>query len=277
MSTTLTSGPAPDLTRYRKILANLSGGKDSIAALVLTMREARRVGVVDRVIAVHADLGKSEWPNTHELVQEHAAHYGIPLETVAATDEEGVVQTVLDTARQRGSWPSAKVRLCTSRHKRDPIRKLMTRVAAAEREAGHQGPVPILNVMGLRAQESTARRLKSPYRFDRAASNSRRHVDEWLPVHHLLTDEVFALANEEGLRQHEAYALGMDRLSCCFCILGSRKGLIIAARANKELAAEYAAVEAEIGHRFRQDLSMAQVIELAKKPPRPESVQVKLW
>ncbi len=31
-----------------------------------------------------------------------------------------------------------------------------------------------------------------------------------------------------------------------------------------ELAAEYATVEARMGHRFRQDLSMADVVELAR-------------
>ncbi|MFH8872902.1 hypothetical protein [Streptomyces griseus] len=51
----------PDLTRYRWILANLSGGKDSQAMLVELMRHARAPGVVDRIVVVHADLGDAEW------------------------------------------------------------------------------------------------------------------------------------------------------------------------------------------------------------------------
>lgn len=31
---------------------------------------------------MHADLGDNEWPGTGELAAEHAAHYGLPFETV---------------------------------------------------------------------------------------------------------------------------------------------------------------------------------------------------
>ena len=46
-----------------------------------------------------------------------------------------------------------------------------------------------------------------------------------------------------GVRYHNAYDKGMERLSCCFCVLASRKDLTIAARHNPDLAAEYVAVE----------------------------------
>ncbi len=48
--------------------------------------------------------------------------------------------------------------------------------------------------------------------------------------------------------------------SCVFCIYSSRSGLVQAARLHPELAAQYAAVEADIGHRFRVDVSMAEVV-----------------
>lgn len=45
-----------------------------------------------------------------------------------------------------------------------------------------------------------------------------------------------------------------------FCIFSSRRGLVRAARLQPELAAQYAAVEQQIGHRFRLDVSMAEVV-----------------
>jgi hypothetical protein len=39
----------------------------------------------------------------------------------------------------------------------------------------------------------------------------------------------------------------------------SRKDLVRAAQLRPELAAEYAELEAQIGHRFRNDLSMADI------------------
>lgn len=67
-----------------------------------------------------------------------------------------------------------------------------------------------------------------------------------------------------GTRPHPAYAAGMPRLSCRFCVLASRSALVRSAQLNPELAAEYAAVEARIGHRFRRDLSMTEIVAQAR-------------
>lgn len=50
----------------------------------------------------------------------------------------------------------------------------------------------------------------------------------------------------------------------CDCVLASRSALIRAAQLRPDLAADYAAVEARIGHRFRQALSMADIITAAE-------------
>ncbi|WP_280428294.1 hypothetical protein [Nocardia brasiliensis] len=56
-----------------------------------------------------------------------------------------------------------------------------------------------------------------------------------------------------------------------FCVLASRADLICSARLNPELAAAHAAVESDVGHRFRLDLSMAEVIAAAERGDGPES------
>jgi 3'-phosphoadenosine 5'-phosphosulfate sulfotransferase (PAPS reductase)/FAD synthetase len=73
-----------------------------------------------------------------------------------------------------------------------------------------------------------------------------------------------------GVPYHPAYDQGMSRLSCSLCVLASRADLVRAAQLHPKLAAEYAELEAEIGHRFRKDLSMAEIIIAAERAaPRP--------
>jgi 3'-phosphoadenosine 5'-phosphosulfate sulfotransferase (PAPS reductase)/FAD synthetase len=91
-------------------------------------------------------------------------------------------------------------------------------------------------------------------------SNSRRIVDTWLPIHGWDLETVWARIAAAGTRPHLSYRVGFARASCVFCIYSPRSALVRAARLHPELAAEYAAVEARIGHRFRADVSMAEVI-----------------
>jgi hypothetical protein len=57
----------------------------------------------------------------------------------------------------------------------------------------------------------------------------------------------------------------MTRLSCSLCVLASRADLVRAAQLRPTLASEYAELEAEIGHRFRNDMSMADIITAAEE------------
>ncbi|WP_051710157.1 phosphoadenosine phosphosulfate reductase family protein [Streptomyces sp. NRRL S-350] len=151
----------PDLASYRWIIANVSGGKDSQAMLAELMLHATAAGVADRVVVVHADLGIVEWPGVRELAEEHARHYGLRFETV-----QRVGSNLIERVEERGMWPSADNRWCTSDFKRGPIRKLITMLVNEARAAGHVGVVRILNVMGLRADESAARRKLVPFCHD---------------------------------------------------------------------------------------------------------------
>lgn len=129
--------------------------------------------------------------------------------------------------------------------------------------------------MGLRREESAARAKKDPMRFDKRASNSKRHVDEWLPILEWKLEEVWQRIRQAGTEHHPAYDAGMPRLSCCFCVLASRSALVLAAKLRPELAAEYAALEQRIGHTFKADLSMAEII--AEAQSCGDDVAVEEW
>lgn len=158
----------------------------------------------------------------------------------------------------------------TSDHKSGPIRKEVTRIVTTLRESGRVvgRPVRLLNILGLRAEESAARARRSAFAFDASASNGRRQVYSWYPLHAWPVRRVWQRIERAGLDIHPAYT-AVSRLSCRFCVLARRSDLIASARLNPELAARYAAVESDIGHRFRLDLSMADIIAAADRGDDP--------
>ncbi|MGI8535805.1 MAG: phosphoadenosine phosphosulfate reductase family protein [Mycobacteriales bacterium] len=258
----------PQLASFDLVLINSSAGKDSQAMLSHLVSLAVIADIPrSRLIVVHADLGRVEWPGTAELAAEQAAAYGLRFETVRRTRGD-----LLEQIESRGMFPSSTARYCTSDQKTSQVAKLMTELTRDWRaEHGHERPIRILNCLGIRAQESPARAKKPPLSRD-SASNGRRTVTRWLPIFHWTAratphgtepDDVWDTILRSGLRWHPAYDAGMPRLSCVFCVLSGRRELVLAAQLNPALAADYDAVEARIGHTFRVELSMADIIAQA--------------
>ena len=129
--------------------------------------------------------------------------------------------------------------------------------------------------MGLRAQESARPRPQGgPGARQAWRPTASARSPTWLPILDWTVEDVWARIAQAGTRAHPAYAAGMPRLSCCFCVLASKSSLVRAAQLNPTLAEEYRRVEVRIGHRFTQALSMGEVIELAATEA---VVQVEDW
>lgn len=245
-----------DLHSYDIILVNSSAGKDSQATLDYIVEQARAQDVLACVVVVHADLGRVEWAGTKELAAEQAAHYGVRFEVVKRS------QDLLDHIEQRRLWPSSNTRYCTSDHKRDQVAPLITRLV---KELGLKDrKARVLNCLGIRAQESSARSKKAQFAADKRLTNSKRSVVTWYPIFHWTEAEVWARIKASGVRHHPAYDLGMKRLSCCFCVFAPKSALVIAGRHNPELLDAYVDVEARIGHQFTATLSIAAVREAVR-------------
>lgn len=303
---------APDLTNYDWVLVNSSAGKDSMAMLAHIVGLCDTAGVSrSRIVVVHADLGRVEWQGTRELAEEHAAQLGLRFEVV--TRDEDLLDHVLTrnaTLRARPgddgrapAWPSSAARWCTSDHKTSQVAKLVTRLVAEADPKQLGRRVRLLNCLGIRAAESVARAKKTPFGPDplnwtvppRAAKpgrparngrpgadpvdavegipHGRRMVDRWLPIFSWDEPQVWSEIVASGLRWHEAYDLGMSRLSCVFCVLAPRAQLVLAAKHNRDLALEYVAVEREVGHTFKADLSMLDVAAEAGLVDLPEQAR----
>lgn len=265
-------GPA-DLRYYDKIILNSSGGKDSQVMLDVVAGLARAAGVSDRVVVAHADLGRLEWPGTLELARAQAEHYGLRFEVVRNRKWRDLLHRI----ESRGRWPDAQNRYCTSEFKTGQVLRLMTGLVREVRDVFILGRrVRILNCLGMRAQESPARAKKPPFGPDAKATNKTlRKVDRWLPIHHWTEDQVWDRIRSSGVPHHPAYDAGMPRLSCSFCVLASRSALVLAAQLRPKLAAEYAAVEERIDHRFTDAFSMADII--AEASARPPITTVENW
>ncbi|MFE2109764.1 phosphoadenosine phosphosulfate reductase family protein [Kitasatospora sp. NPDC059463] len=234
-----------------RTLIQTSGGKDSLAAAIVVMGAARRAGTADRVLMVHADLGEAEWPGTQALVERHASFFGVPL--VVRARAGGFIGMV----EVRGKFPDAQRRLCTSSLKRDLLAVVFTEATVDLGDLGR--PALLLSVMGFRAEESPSRAKRELLSIDRRASNGRRIVLQWAPVHAYSTAQVWGSIAAAGAEYHPAYDMGNRRLSCTFCVLAGFEDLVLAARLRLTLAARYVALEAAVQHRFKPGLSMAEV------------------
>lgn len=245
----------PLLSSYEWVVCHSSAGKDSQTALRQTVLEADRQGFPrERIVVAHQDLGRMEWKGTKALAALQALRYGLRFEVTRYRNRDGAELTLLDYVRQRGKWPSASNRFCTSEFKRGPGNRLLTRLSRERRGA-------MLQVFGFRAEESTNRAKKPVFVQDKRASTGIKPVFNWLPIHQWTEEQVWADIRRSSVPSHPAYELGMPRLSCCFCIFAPKGALMIAAKHNRELFAEYLRLEAAIGHDFQYQHPLRMIKE----------------
>ena len=226
------------IERGALVAINHSGGKDSQA---MTIRLVEADIPRDQLLIVHAALGEVEWPGTISHIKKTT--FGLPL--VIARPRRSFFGMV----RARGMFPSPRYRQCTSDQKRGPIeRELRRYLAANPRFAGR-----IVSAMGMRAEESAARRTRPVVSLNARNSVAGRIWMDWLPIHGLTRREVFGVIAAARQEPHWAYGCGMSRLSCSFCIMSSLADLQCAARLRPDLHSAYMALEDEIGHTLRPD------------------------
>ena len=202
-----------DMIRRGALVAvNSSGGKDSQCMAILLSRIVPH----DQLVVVHAPLRDVDWPGTEEHVRATLPP-GVPL--ILAPIASG--RSLLDAIEKRRQFPSPSVRWCTSDYKRGPIERELRRYLAAHPRFHGM----LINAMGMRAQESAARARKTPWKRSQRNSRAGRSWYDWLPIFHLSEDQVFDVIHVAGQTPHPAYAMGMSRLSCVFCIMASRADL----------------------------------------------------
>lgn len=233
---------------------NHSGGKDSQAMLIKLLEIVPK----GQLVVIHAALGEIEWPGTLEHAEKQAQDAGLPFIVARATKSFfEMVERRFEGRPEVPSFPSASTRQCTSDLKRGPIERELRAYAKAH------GFTKIVSCAGIRAQESAARAKQTPWKRDVKNSVAGREWFNWCPIFTLSTVEVFATIKAAGQEPHWAYKAGNERLSCMFCIMGSRRDLQNAALHNPALAAKYIALEEKTGY----------TMHMSRKPLR-ELIQV---
>lgn len=241
---------------------NDSGGKDSQAMRITVCAALRHQGVqMERnCVVAHAALGRVEWPGALEHARDGAMRYGLPfLKCVAKRNFLQIVRERFASRPEVPCWPSASCRQCTSDLKRGPIRREVRRLAKfACRKL-------VVNCMGERAQESPSRAKKATLVLNKSMCTKSREWWDWMPIHSLTTQDVFSAIELAGEKPHWAYAAGNERLSCTFCILGSKNDLRNGAKQRPELYREYVQLERDTGytmHQSRKPLTVLTGIEV---------------
>lgn len=169
--------------------------------------------------------GKFPGPDTRFCTAHHKQNQ-IARVLTQLTDEtraEGMPEAregdLLSHIEERGKFPDAMRRFCTSDHKRSQIHRVYTHLTTGTKKQAKE-PVRILSCMGMRGEESPARAKKKPLSINPMASNGKREVTDWLPLHQWKESEVWERirASRTADLIHPCYALGMPRCSCCFCL-----------------------------------------------------------
>jgi len=204
----------------------ISGGKDSSTMVVEVTKWLDSVGHPrESRVCFHADLGLIDWPQTPEFVRMQAELSGVPLQIVRRNRGDMIEKweqrwaanvkrfEQLECVNIITPWSSSQWRFCTGELKVDPIAG-----GLKKRFGGRK----ILNLVGIRRQESSGRR-KAPVSKPMAKLKVKTKGTcgwQWNPILEYTVADVMEVHKEHSILLHPAYTeFGSDRLSCAFCVV----------------------------------------------------------
>lgn len=215
------------------VAIGVSGGKDSDACALAVIRHLDSAGHRGPRVLVHADLGVVEWKDSLPGCERLSQHLGVELmvarrqagdmmdrwegrwsNNVARYNSLSCVKLILP-------WSTPSMRFCTSELKSAVIASALRKRFPNE---------TIINVTGIRRQESTARSKMPVWGHDSRLTRKNAVGVVWNAIIEWPINQVFGSIAIAGLRLHEAYTTyGASRVSCAFCIMSAAKDLLAAA------------------------------------------------
>ena len=183
-----------------KVIVNFSGGKDSTVASLEAIKHYPK----EDVILCYQDTG-AEYKGTREHVIQIANTLELPL-TILEPKRDWFEQVRHD------AFPfTPAIRKCTWKLKVEIYRKWLTNF---RRENG-LGREEIINVFGIRGEESTSRAKLTEWGYD-------PHVGKiWRPCIYMRGQEVKDRVINEGLPLHYCYQFS-TRCNCWLCIFAKK-------------------------------------------------------
>ena len=234
---------------------NHSGGKDSMRMLGLVREEFPELPT----ISVMADTGfEHEFPISAEAwVRERCRSLRNPVPVEVVRNRK---RTYLEMVEQRGKFPSAQFRQCTSDLKRGPIERFIRSL-----EYG-----VVINCMGIRAEESRTRALLLPWSVNSSLTTRSRRVFNWLPIFGESLDDVLRWHWESRTPLHPVYVPEfhrdgttggyLRRLSCRVCIFATDHDLVQIAQHDPVAFSLISNLEQRMGFTMRPGKSLLEIV-----------------
>lgn len=235
-----------------KIVVQFSGGKDSLAALILTVEKFGK-----GVIAVFCDTGW-EHPLTYEHIQYVTDRLGIRL--VILKNKYDFIQL----AKKKNRFPSTKARFCTEELKVKPF---------IDWVLGQNDNMIV--IQGIRADESAARAKMNfscaffrnyfeplyrdkngrPRFYTYRKKEVLAHVEKFAvdierPLIAWNSEEVFAFIKRQGFEPNPLYLKGFKRVGCFPCIMCTHQEIRNIIADHPETLNKLQDAEKEVGRTF---------------------------
>jgi 3'-phosphoadenosine 5'-phosphosulfate sulfotransferase (PAPS reductase)/FAD synthetase len=209
----------PERLGSRRVVASVSGGKDS-AALSLHLTE---MGIEhDRVFM---DTG---WEHqvTYEYLRGELTRALGPIVEIRAERQ------MADLIRHKGMFPSRQRRFCTQELKVFPMQRYLR---------AREDVSDLVNAVGIRREESQARARMTEWEWSDGFD-----CEVWRPLLSWTLDDVVAIHKRHGLRPNPLYLLGASRVGCWPCIYARKSEIRLVAEMDPGRIDEMRALEAEI-------------------------------
>jgi len=230
----------------RTVLINFSGGKDSTVAIL----EALKVYPKEELLLCYQDTG-ADYLETPAHVELIAKTFELPLVVIKAKRD------FFAQVKERGYFPTADCRLCTSDLKRDATNQWIRK---HRKELGNE----LIVVSGIRGEESKRRSLL-PEREEHPTTlkNGTFKATTWYPCLHFKENEIYERIAAEGLPLHPVYKKAggfSDRVSCWCCIFQRNSAVREYAEMHPELGEKLINLEQEVKHRWKDSTSFEDVM-----------------
>lgn len=194
--------PAPPIRPNTIFHVGISGGKDSVGALLWMIHESGHGR--ERIRATFCDT-----ENEHEWTYAHVKHIS---ETVHPIETIKPARGFFDLAFHKKRFPSTNRRFCTQHLKIEPSQRHIARLK-------YYG-LDVIAVSGVRADESEERRNLPEWGW-----SSTLQCPQWRPLIRWTIKDVLAIHQRHGVPLNPLYGIGAQRVGCWPCIM-SRKAEI---------------------------------------------------
>lgn len=222
------------LDYFDNIVVAFSGGKDSTACLLWALDHFDH----SKIRAVFQDSGV-ENPETADYIN-FLSNRLIPIDNIP-------IKSFWDWLREIGRWPGIKLRWCTRRLKTDPMIKYLKEISK-----------PIV-IFGMRGLESNSRSKYHALEYDPLFKCCRFHpiinwdertVYNYIMMHNIPINPAYNYASRVG----------------CWCCPSSRiRDIVRFAKIHPDVMTEAVRIEAEVGHTWNFETSLAQIAKIAKQ------------